>query len=226
MRSGSAELLQSAAVAEAPALPQHLMRGASNPARGAGPSKKYKPPKKRVKGVTEESYRVRWLKKLPRKDMTSWLSDICSSCERAGNEALVLCVGGAARCAAADGDAEPWFCPECHSGRMRCFVCGGFGTNPKDLKMRKCSSGGCGRFYHLKCAALLPLSNMGAGGSFFRCPQHYCAACAKRCARATTGPRLRTAACRRAHAGPRPRGSRAAPRASWTAVPRPADAPT
>jgi hypothetical protein len=51
------------------------------------------PQKKRVKGVTEESYRVRWLKKLPRKDMTSWLSDICSSCERAGNEALVLCAG-------------------------------------------------------------------------------------------------------------------------------------
>jgi hypothetical protein len=53
------------------------------------------PQKKRVKGVPAETYRDRWLKKLPRKNMTSWLSLICSGCERVGNsrEALVPCSG-------------------------------------------------------------------------------------------------------------------------------------
>lgn len=76
---------------------------------------------------------------------------------------------------------SPWFCPECDSGRMRCFVCGAFGSSPEDLSVRKCSLGACGRFYHVSCASRLPLCNVGSGGSFFRCPQHYCATCGKRC---------------------------------------------
>ena len=60
------------------------------------------------------------------------------------------------------------------------------------MTIRKCSLGACGRFYHLSCASALLLCSMGAGGSFFRCPQHYCATCGKRCA--GRGPRTRAAA--------------------------------
>ncbi|KIY94347.1 hypothetical protein MNEG_13615 [Monoraphidium neglectum] len=245
MRAGSpaetgADMLLRAASAEddAAALPEHLLRGASRPVPDAGPSKKYKPPKKRVNGVTEETYRDRWRKKQPRKNMTSWLSGVCSGCERIGPswKALVPCAGpclrsfhlscvggagrpsaaGAAAAAAADGAAatdatgvaadgaagasasvegaagaaegagiatdaaaEPWFCPECEAGRMRCFVCGKFGTCLEDPTMRKCSLGACGRFFHLECAKPLPLCSVGTGGGFFRCPQHYCATCGK-----------------------------------------------
>jgi hypothetical protein len=62
---------------------------------------------------------------------------------------------------------------------MRCFLCGGFGASPSDLALRKCSLGACGRFYHVACAAKLPLC--AVTGAYFRCPQHYCGKCGKRC---------------------------------------------
>ena len=46
--------------------------------------------------------------------------------------------------------ADPWFCPECNSGRMRCFICGQFSAGFEDQSVRKCSLGVCGRFYHIR----------------------------------------------------------------------------
>jgi len=89
------------------------------------------------------------------------------------------CVGAAAP---HTPHGAPWFCPECAAGQMRCFVCEGFGASTADLSVRKCSLGACGRFFHLACASRLPLCNLAASGTFFRCPQHYCATCGKRCA--------------------------------------------
>ncbi|KIY91288.1 hypothetical protein MNEG_16676, partial [Monoraphidium neglectum] len=48
--------------------------------------------KKRVKGVPAETYRHRWLKRLPRKNMNSWLSGLCSACESPAGE-LTPCAG-------------------------------------------------------------------------------------------------------------------------------------
>lgn len=50
---------------------------------------------------------------------------------------------------------EPWFCPECQTGRVRCFVCGDFSTGMDDPHVRKCSLGVCGRFYHMTYASIL-----------------------------------------------------------------------
>ena len=180
-------------------------------------SKKVKPPKKRVKGVPAETYRDRWLKRLPRKQMESWLSGVCSACERPGYRDLLACAGPCMRsfhaacvgaapatasraaprsaaAAAPDAGADAWFCPECDTGRMRCFACGEFGTSPHDLELRKCSLGSCGRFFHVGCARRLPLCSMGASGAFFRCPSHYCHGCLKRCAPARS-PARRALAC-------------------------------
>lgn len=50
--------------------------------------------KKRIKGVPAETYRDRWLKRLPRKNMSSWLSGLCSACEMDSSMGkLVACVG-------------------------------------------------------------------------------------------------------------------------------------
>ena len=52
--------------------------------------------KKRAKGVRPETYRDRWLKRLPRKSASSWLAGVCSACERTAARdgcALVPCAG-------------------------------------------------------------------------------------------------------------------------------------
>ena len=56
------------------------------------------------------------------------------------------CIGLAEQPAAVD----PWFCPECDSGRMRCFICGQYSAGFEDQSLRKCSLGVCGRFYHIR----------------------------------------------------------------------------
>ena len=71
---------------------------------------------------------------------------------------LVKCVGVClqayhAKCVGIQGEAPAeWWCEQCASGRMRCFVCDEFGTSMTDPSMRKCSLGCCGRFYHIEYA--------------------------------------------------------------------------
>jgi hypothetical protein len=63
-------------------------------ARRAAPARRLQ--KKRVKGARTETYRDRWLKRLPRKSGASWLSGVCSVCEHggaAGGYAIVPCAG-------------------------------------------------------------------------------------------------------------------------------------
>lgn len=71
---------------------------------------------------------------------------------------LVICGGPCLRafhpsCIGLPGppaDTAAWFCPECDSGRMRCFACGEFGAGFEDPTIHKCSLGVCGRFYHVR----------------------------------------------------------------------------
>ncbi|KAK9824314.1 hypothetical protein WJX72_009375 [[Myrmecia] bisecta] len=131
-----------------------------------------------------EGYRERWLAKKPRPTATTWCSTVCSACEGTDGD-LVVCSGPCLRAfhpACVGLQAKPevaWFCPECDTGRVRCFVCGEFGAGFEDPTVRKCSLGVCGRFYHLECVAKLDLTHMGKKGAHFRCPQHYCHVCNK-----------------------------------------------
>jgi hypothetical protein len=72
---------------DAPGLPTN------HPNRRPRPNRR-PPQKKRVKGMPAETYRDRWLKRLPRKSMASWLSGICSACERTTSAGpLIACAG-------------------------------------------------------------------------------------------------------------------------------------
>lgn len=70
--------------------------------------------------------------------------------------ALLPCMGPCLRafhgpCVGLQGPpAETWFCPECESGKMRCFICGEYSSGFDDPGVRKCSLGVCGRFYHTR----------------------------------------------------------------------------
>ncbi|KAK9841359.1 hypothetical protein WJX74_004479 [Apatococcus lobatus] len=139
--------------------------------------------RKAQKGPSE-GYRDRWLARKPRPNPTTWCSAACSACEK-GGPGLLVCMGPCLRafhlhCLRLHASVEePWFCPECQTGRVRCFVCGGFSTGMDDAHVRKCSLGVCGRFYHMTCVEKLELTQMAKKGMHFRCPQHYCASCHK-----------------------------------------------
>ncbi|KAL3145939.1 hypothetical protein ABBQ38_015299 [Trebouxia sp. C0009 RCD-2024] len=139
-----------------------------------------------------EGYRERWLAGKPRAQSKTWCSMLCCVCEQGGDESeLLICKGPCLRAfhpaclgLPQPADTSPaaqaaWFCPECVHGRVRCFVCGEFGAGFEDPTVRKCSLGVCGRFYHIKCAQSLQLTQMAKKGAHFRCPQHYCAVCQK-----------------------------------------------
>jgi hypothetical protein len=76
--------------------PASLSTHPPSPHRRTTSSRPATPPqKKRVQGVPAESYLQRWFNNLPRKDMNSWLSGVCSGCECPGSSrnALVPCAG-------------------------------------------------------------------------------------------------------------------------------------
>lgn len=70
--------------------------------------------------------------------------------------ALLPCMGPCLRafhgpCVGLTGPpSDAWFCPECDSGKMQCFICGEYSAGFDDTSVRKCSLGVCGRFYHTK----------------------------------------------------------------------------
>ena len=80
---------------------------------------------------------------------------------------LVKCVGVClqafhAKCLGLEGPPPAdWWCAQCRSERMRCFVCGGFGAGMTDAAVRKCSLGCCGRFYHVRSAWGIILQGWG-----------------------------------------------------------------
>ncbi|KAK9837057.1 hypothetical protein WJX84_002033 [Apatococcus fuscideae] len=139
--------------------------------------------RKAQKGPSE-GYRDRWIARKPRPNPTTWCSAACSACEQ-GGPGLLVCMGPCLRAfhmsclGLAAPPADPWFCPECQTGRVRCFVCKEFSTGMDDPHVRKCSLGVCGRFYHMQCVERLELTQMAKKGMHFRCPQHYCANCRK-----------------------------------------------
>ncbi|DBA80727.1 hypothetical protein WJX77_005653 [Trebouxia sp. C0004] len=154
--------------------------GQSSPSR----AKKAKP--------AAEGYRERWLAGKPRAQSKTWCSMLCCVCEQGSDDFELLvckgpclrafhpaCLGMTPQAVITPASQAAWFCPECLHGRVRCFVCGDFGAGFEDPTVRKCSLGVCGRFYHIKCAQALELTQMAKKGAHFRCPQHYCAACRK-----------------------------------------------
>lgn len=69
---------------------------------------------------------------------------------------------------------EEWKCSECTSGVHACHIC----KSPAN-QVSRCSSPGCGRFYHLEClrdSGMWPQTRVG--DNKFVCPVHMCHTCA------------------------------------------------
>ncbi|KAG9354712.1 hypothetical protein JZ751_001425 [Albula glossodonta] len=106
---------------------------------------------------------------------TSKKDTVCQICESFG-DSLVCCEGDCCRlfhleCLGLTSLPEGKFtCMECRNGSHSCFSCKASGSDVK-----RCSVGGCGRFYHESCARKHPGASTDSKG--LRCPQHSCATC-------------------------------------------------
>ncbi|KAJ8380024.1 hypothetical protein SKAU_G00008020 [Synaphobranchus kaupii] len=106
---------------------------------------------------------------------TSKKDTVCQICESFG-DSLVCCEGECCRlfhleCLGLTSLLEGKFtCVECRNGSHSCFSCKAPGG-----EVKRCSVGGCGRFYHDSCARKHPGSSTDSKG--LRCPQHSCATC-------------------------------------------------
>ncbi|KAL0046805.1 hypothetical protein WJX82_010406 [Trebouxia sp. C0006] len=161
-------------------------------ARSGDADEQSSPPRAKKVKPAAEGYRERWLAGKPRAQSKTWCSMLCCVCEQGSDDFELLvckgpclrafhpaCLGMTPQAVISPASQAAWFCPECLHGRVRCFVCGDFGAGFEDPTVRKCSLGVCGRFYHIKCAQALELTQMAKKGAHFRCPQHYCAVCQK-----------------------------------------------
>ncbi|XP_035234563.1 histone-lysine N-methyltransferase NSD3-like isoform X1 [Anguilla anguilla] len=106
---------------------------------------------------------------------TSKKDTVCQICESFG-DSLVSCEGDCCRlfhleCLGLSTLPEGKFtCVECRNGSHSCFSCKTPGG-----EVKRCSVGGCGRFYHDSCVRKLPGASTDSKG--LRCPQHSCATC-------------------------------------------------
>ncbi|XP_043940254.1 histone-lysine N-methyltransferase NSD3 [Protopterus annectens] len=127
---------------------------------------------------------------------------VCQICESFG-ETLVTCDGECcqlfhAECLGLSAPPEGEFiCTECLNGTQPCFSCRIIGTDVK-----RCSVSSCGKFYHEACLRRYTSTVFESKG--FRCPQHFCNACAvdKDFQKASKGRMMRCLRCPLAyHAG-------------------------
>ncbi|KAJ3603912.1 hypothetical protein NHX12_028653 [Muraenolepis orangiensis] len=128
---------------------------------------------------------------------------VCQICELYG-EGLVVCEGDCSRhfhleCLGVTSLVDNKFtCSECKNGNHSCFSCKLSGQ-----EVARCSTAGCGCFYHQECVRKLPGASSVAGGGFC-CPQHTCFTCCleRDLQRASKGRMMRCIRCPVAyHAG-------------------------
>jgi superfamily II DNA or RNA helicase len=143
--------------------------------------------------------------------------DLCAICEIGGE--ILLCDGPCTRsfhpeCLELDDfpTGDVWVCPDCQAGIHACLLCGESGPSSHSSMERgnpvvKCSLGGCGRFYHERCArkdGRVRWFTGRQGAETFKCPQHYCKMCLKSSAEFSAGrsPLLKCMRCPNAYHEP------------------------
>jgi len=111
-----------------------------------------------------------------------FFTEVCATCSDGGP--LLLCDGRCERafhptCLAHEPPADEsqvWECDDCASKQHACELCGKRGSETTTLDaVYKCDVTGCGRFFHLECAA--KDSRAQATTTGFSCPVHRCARC-------------------------------------------------
>jgi hypothetical protein len=75
-----------------------------------------------------------------------------------------------------DLGTSSWMCSDCLHRRHRCFVCGEYGQDGKDVL--KCCIPSCGKFFHIKCLNTVKgVGIIDRKKKKFKCPSHHCAFC-------------------------------------------------